>query len=95
MTAPSTFTALRQDPRPLLWTNAWDVAASILPQAAGAQAIGTTSFGLTAAMGHRDGFRGAQDATMTLGTVLAARLTVPSVIVDLEDGFSDAPAYVA
>jgi len=87
------FHDLHHGPRPLLLPNAWDVASALGFVAAGFEAVGTTSFGVSAAAGHPDGGRATADANVLLARQLA-RLGVP-VSMDVEDGYSDDPAVVA
>lgn len=88
------FQRLHHRPEPLLLPNAWDVASGLLLEAAGFEAVGTTSLGVTAAAGLPDGSGAASEDTLRLGAALAGRLRVP-VTVDLEGGYSDEPGEVA
>jgi len=78
---------------PLLLPNAWDAASGAALVAAGFGAIGTTSLGVAAAAGKRDGTADAWEETLAL----AHRLTRLDchVTVDLEHGFSEDPHAVA
>ncbi len=87
------FRALHHAAEPLLLANAWDHASGVALVAAGCTALGTTSLGVAAALGRRDGVAATLDETMRLGRDLA-RLPVP-VSVDLEGGFSDDPEEIA
>jgi 2-methylisocitrate lyase-like PEP mutase family enzyme len=78
---------------PLVLPNAWDVASALGYLEAGFPAIGTTSFGIAAGVGHPDGDRSSRDATRALARRLAA---LPChVSVDVEDGYADEPEEVA
>jgi 2-methylisocitrate lyase-like PEP mutase family enzyme len=78
---------------PLLLPNAWDAASGAALVAAGFAAIGTTSLGVAAAAGKRDGVGAAWEETRAL----AARLSRLDchVTVDLEHGFGEDPQAVA
>lgn len=88
------FAELHQGPLPLVLPNAWDVASALLLQQAGFAAVGTTSLGVTATAGLRDGAAQGREVTLALARSLAPRLHVP-LSVDLEGGYSDEPAAVA
>ena len=88
-----TFTELHAGPGLLLLPNAWDVASALALVADGAPAVGTTSLGVAAAGGVRDGSSAVRGRTVELLRRLAA-LPVP-VTADLGDGFADDPADVA
>jgi 2-methylisocitrate lyase-like PEP mutase family enzyme len=78
---------------PFVLPNAWDVPSALAYLAAGFTAIGTTSFGVAASAGHRDGGRGIRDANSALA---AALVRLPCYVsVDIEDGYSDNPDAVA
>jgi 2-methylisocitrate lyase-like PEP mutase family enzyme len=87
------FSDLHRGPQPLLLPNAWDVASALGFVEAGFEAVGTTSFGVSAAAGHPDGGRATADANVALARRLT-RLGV-HVSMDVEDGYSDEPAEVA
>lgn len=88
------FAALHQGPLPLVLPNAWDVASALLLQQRGFPAIGTTSLGVNAVAGVRDGSGAGRDLTLALARSLVPRLRVP-LSVDLEGGYSDDPGEVA
>jgi 2-methylisocitrate lyase-like PEP mutase family enzyme len=73
--------------------NAWDHASAAALVEAGFPAIGTTSLGVAAALGLKDGAAETAEATIDL----ARRIThLPAYItVDIENGFSSDPAEVA
>ncbi|MEU4361682.1 isocitrate lyase/phosphoenolpyruvate mutase family protein [Promicromonospora sp. NPDC023987] len=88
-----TFADLHTGPHPLLLPNAWDVASALAFAEAGFPAVGTTSFGVSAAVGTPDAGRTSRQATEELVRRLSA---LPAyVTADLEDGYSDDPAEVA
>lgn len=78
---------------PLILPNAWDFASAAALVAAGFPAIGTTSLGVAAAAGKRDGASSAWDETRALALRLV-RLDA-HITVDLEDGFSEDANEVA
>jgi 2-methylisocitrate lyase-like PEP mutase family enzyme len=84
---------LHQQQRPLLLPNAWDVGSAIAFADAGFPAIGTTSFGVGAVLGHPDGARASREATVALVHALAGMPILVSA--DIEDGYSDDPDEVA
>lgn len=87
------FAELHQPGDPLLLPNAWDHASGAALAAAGFKAIGTTSLGVAAAIGVRDGANETKQATYELAKRLA-HLPVP-ITVDAEHGFSEDPQEVA
>jgi 2-methylisocitrate lyase-like PEP mutase family enzyme len=87
------FRDLHYGETPLLLPNAWDVASAIAFAEAGFSAVGTTSFGVGAAVGRADGGRASRDATAVLVRALAA---LPAFVsADIEDGYADDPDDVA
>jgi 2-methylisocitrate lyase-like PEP mutase family enzyme len=89
----SAFAELHRPGAPLLLPNAWDHASAAALADAGFEAIGTTSLGVAAALGLRDGAAETAGATLDLAHRLA-HLPVP-ITIDIEDGFSKDPAAVA
>jgi 2-methylisocitrate lyase-like PEP mutase family enzyme len=88
-----TFATLHYRSSPLLLPNAWDVASALAFVEAGFPAVGTTSFGVSAAAGTPDGRRASRHATETLIHQLRA---LPAYLTaDIEDGYSDDPGEVA
>jgi len=79
---------------PLLLANAWDVASAVTVEAAGGQAIGTTSAGVAWSLGVPDAADlGAQRSARVVGRIAAA-VRVP-VTADIEAGYGPRPADVA
>lgn len=78
---------------PLVLPNAWDAVSGAALVAAGFKAIGTTSLGVAAAAGKRDGVGAAWEETRALALTLS-RLDC-HVTVDLEHGFGEHPDAVA
>ncbi|MDQ0773647.1 2-methylisocitrate lyase-like PEP mutase family enzyme [Streptomyces aurantiacus] len=89
----SAFAALHRADAPLLLPNAWDHASAVALAAQGFPAIGTTSLGVAAVAGLRDGSAATRDASLSLALALSDGPFLLSV--DAEGGFSDDPAEVA
>lgn len=87
------FRALHNPGSPLLLPNAWEFGVGAFLAAQGFRAVGTTSLGVSAAVGEPDGAPSTRDATVALAKSLT-RLDV-LVSVDIADGFSADPAVVA
>jgi len=78
----------------LVLPNVWDAVSARLMQRCGAQAIATTSGGVSWAHGYADG--GALPKAAHLATVREiVRVVQLPLTVDLEDGYSDDPAIAA
>jgi 2-methylisocitrate lyase-like PEP mutase family enzyme len=92
--AAARFRALH-DERPLVLANAWDVGSARIIERAGAQAVATTSAGVSWSQGRADGERLTADDSVALARRLTRAVAVP-VTVDIESGYGDeAPAQVA
>ena len=87
------FADLHRPGDPLVLPNAWDHASAAALAEAGFAAVGTTSLGVAAALGLRDGAAETAEATIDLARRLT-HLPVP-VTMDIENGFSNDPAEVA
>lgn len=88
--AARTLAALHHKGRPLVLYNAWDAGSAKTIAAAGAQAIGTSSWAMAAAHGHGDG----EAIPLALVVQIAARIveTVAlPVSVDIEGAYSSDP----
>ncbi|WP_454858515.1 isocitrate lyase/PEP mutase family protein [Promicromonospora soli] len=88
-----TFADLHHGPGPLVLPNAWDVASALALADAGFPAVGTTSFGVSAAIGTPDAGRTSRRATEEL--VRRLRALPAYLTADIEDGYGDDPAEVA
>lgn len=77
----------------LLLPNAWDQGSARLLEAAGFEAIATTSSGFAATLGRLDGAVTRAEALVHCGLVAAA--TGVPVSADLENGWADDPDAVA
>jgi 2-methylisocitrate lyase-like PEP mutase family enzyme len=89
----SAFAELHRPGDPLVLPNAWDHASAAALAGAGFAAVGTTSLGVAATLGLRDGAAETAEATIALARRLT-HLPVP-VTMDIENGFSPDPAEVA
>ncbi len=89
----SAFLALHRPGKPLLMPNPWDLGAARLLEAAGFQALATTSSGFAATLGRRDGGV-TRDEVLAHATAMSAAVSLP-VSADFENGFADDPAGVA
>jgi len=87
------FRALNSADRPLQLANAWDGMSAVVMAAAGAPAIGTTSFGVALTHGVGDAELVPFDDVLSLIDEVTSRVEVP-VSVDLEAGRGAAPADV-
>ena len=94
MTSTQIFRNLHQGAAPLMLPNAWDAGSARLIESLGAQAIATTSAGLCWAQGYADGDRLPIDALIAATRQIARVIEVP-LSIDIEAGYSDAPAVVA
>lgn len=91
MTSADAFRGLHHDF--LFLPNAWDAASAAAFVRAGYAAVGTTSLGVAAGAGLRDGVGVSRAETVALAGRLTG-LPVP-VSVDVEGGFGDDPGAVA
>ena len=88
-----TFHDLHTADTPLVLPNAWDVGSAIAFLDAGFEAVGTTSFGVSASTGRPDGDRASKNATVAL--VEALQGLPVYVSADVEDGYADDPDAVS
>lgn len=88
------FRSLHDKSAPLLLPNAWDAASARIAEAAGAQAIATTSAGVAWSLGAADG--GYLDGARVADVVarIVAAVSVP-VTADIENGYADVAETVA
>ena len=73
--------------------NAWDAASAAVMEDAGAQAIATTSSGMSWSMGYCDGENLSLDENLAAVARMVRAVDVP-VSADLEAGYGDQPADV-
>lgn len=93
-TKAETLRRLHHGPEVLVLPNTWDVASARLIEAAGFQAIATTSAGLAWALGYPDGEAISRDEMLAVCGRIAARVGVP-VTADLEAGYGPKPEDTA
>jgi len=79
------FREMHTSERPLLLANVWDALSARVAVAAGAAAIGTTSFGIALSHGVNDGEVLAFDEVVTIARNIVGAVDVP-VTIDLEAG---------
>jgi 2-methylisocitrate lyase-like PEP mutase family enzyme len=87
------FRELHTGDRPLQLVNAWDQMSAVVMAAAGASAIGTTSFGVALAHGVWDAELVPFEEVLSLVDAISSRVDVP-VSVDLEAGRGAGPGDV-
>lgn len=87
------FRALHDGDHPLQLANAWDATSARILAAAGAQAIGTTSFGVALDHGAWDGEQLPFRTALDVASSIVSAVDVP-VTVDLEAGRGHDPAEV-
>ena len=83
-----TFRTLHQSSNPLLLANAWDAASAVLTEAAGGQAIATTSAGVAWSIGSPDGARMRREQAVSAVRQIAEAVNLP-VTADIEDGYGN------
>jgi len=91
-----TFRDRHTDPEagPLVLPNSWDAASTIVYEAAGFEAVGTSSAGIAAAMGAPDGEHLTRAEMLAVVDRIAHSVGVP-VSADVEAGYGDTPAAIA
>jgi 2-methylisocitrate lyase-like PEP mutase family enzyme len=87
------FIRLHQASQPLVMPNPWDIGTARILTALGFEALATTSAGMAFAMGRRDGAVSREQAIAHVRSIVDA--THLPVSADLENGFGDAPEFVA
>lgn len=88
------FHSLHDAVRPLALVNVWDVASALVVEAAGAQAVATTSAGVAWSQGMPDGDRLGREQALDVVARIVAAVEVP-VTADIESGFAATTADVA
>ena len=78
----------------LVLPNAWDAGSAVMVAAGGAQAVATTSAGVSWALGRPDGENLARDEMASVIARIAAAVDLP-VSADVEGGYGPEPADVA
>jgi 2-methylisocitrate lyase-like PEP mutase family enzyme len=89
-----TFRNMHRGPQLLLLPNAWDAMSARIFEAAGFEAIGTTSGGLAWALGFPDGEQAPWDEVVAATKCIVRTVRVP-VTADIEGGYGETPALVA
>jgi 2-methylisocitrate lyase-like PEP mutase family enzyme len=79
--------------RPLILPNAWDAASARAIEQAGAQAIATTSAGVSWSYGRGDGQKLRRDEMISMIRYIVQAVEVP-VTADIEGGYDDLAATV-
>src|ERR1700735_4924739 len=74
--------------------NAWDAGSAVMIAAAGAQAIATTSAGVSWSLGRPDGQNLSREEAVAAVARTAAAVALP-VTADIESGYGTDPADVA
>lgn len=82
------FRSLHTSGKILVLPNAWDVASAVLFQNAGFQALGTTSAGVAAVFGYRDGQHISRDLMLDMVRRIVKKVSIP-VTADVEAGYGD------
>jgi len=88
-----TFRNLHHGDQPLLLANAWSATSAVIAAAAGAAAIGTTSFGVALDHGVTDGEQLPFEVALMVASEIARSVDVP-VTFDFEAGRGATPAEV-
>ncbi|MBI3710126.1 MAG: isocitrate lyase/phosphoenolpyruvate mutase family protein [Proteobacteria bacterium] len=89
-----TLRRLHDGPDVLILPNAWDVASARIVEAAGYQALATTSAGVAFALGYPDGEKIGRDEMLAACGRIAQRVRVP-VSADIEAGYGPKPEDTA
>ncbi len=92
-TTADIFHDLHRGPDVLLLANCWDAGSARLLESLGAKAVATTSAGLAWAQGYPDGDALPVDRLAAVVESIVRVIRVP-LTVDIEGGYSDAPADV-
>lgn len=88
------FRDLHKTGRILLLPNAWNVSSAVVFERAGFQVVGTTSWGIAASQGFRDGEVMRFDEQCLTAKRIVERVAIP-VTMDIEAGYSDDPRQIA
>ena len=87
------FTQLHQQKMPLLLANVWDAASAQAAEAAGYQALGTSSAAIAAMYGYEDGEEISFSELFSLLHCLKKKTSLP-LSVDMEAGYNTSPAQL-
>lgn len=89
-----TFKALHHQNELLFLANAWDVVSAMVLEQSGFKAIGTTSWGVSNALGYSDGQNIAFSEVLALVSKIIAAVDIP-VSVDMEAGYGQNSEQIA
>lgn len=87
------FAALHRREGAFILPNPWDIGTARILAHLGFEALATTSAGFAASLGRRDYGAGRDEVLAHIASIVAA--TPLPVSADLENGFGDAPEFVA
>ncbi len=87
------FRALHEGPRAFIIPNPWDGGSARMLESMGFQALATSSAAAAATLGRRD-YGVTRDEALAMARVVVDATDLP-VSADLENGFGDAPEFVA
>ncbi len=89
------FARLHEQPHPFVIPNPWDAGSAKEFGSLGFSALATTSYGLAASLGRRDGARAvSRDEALAHARAIVEAVDLP-VSADLEHGYGDNPTDVA
>lgn len=88
------FRSLHEAHQPLRLSNAWDVASAMIAEAAGAQAVATTSAGVAWSLGLPDGNKLDRERAVAAVARIVKAVEVP-VTADIEGGYADSSEGVS
>lgn len=88
------FLAFHHSPQPLILPNAWDAASAKIFEIEGFRAVGTTSAGISAALGYPDGQKMSLEENLSVVQRIVDRVDLP-VSADIEAGYSNTTDGVA
>ncbi|NQZ07314.1 MAG: isocitrate lyase/phosphoenolpyruvate mutase family protein [Algicola sp.] len=94
MNKEQTFKAMHQQAELLFLPNAWDVISAMVLEQAGFKAVGTTSWGVSNALGYKDGENIEFSELLTLVGKMVAVLSIP-LTVDIESGYAQSDELIA
>tara|TARA_B100000700_G_C15006329_1_gene838699 strand:- start:1259 stop:1999 length:741 start_codon:yes stop_codon:yes gene_type:complete len=88
------FHQLHHQPTGFVLANAWDLSSAQFIQAAGANALATTSWGIAASLGLADGENISFQTQLALVKSLTKHIHIP-LTVDIESGYSNDPQQIS
>jgi len=84
------FQQLHYQPRPFILANAWNVKSALIAQAAGFEAIGTSSGAIADSLGYQDGEQIPFEEMLYIVKRIKQAIRIP-LSVDMERGYTDDP----